>query len=221
MTLKHYTGVRPSNVSHDAKYSVTATGEVKLIYRATDRERWLLSTADHSQLVGMVDAVKTQINGVKGGVFYINEFCDVLVPDPDGGAPYWAGCYDGVIEFTFETKVISSIAPPGLQPGDAWPGPHAGIRYVLMAGGSDIKYTLVDGRRTAEVRLSDNVGRATSSRLANRLAEVKGTSGGRVYINERCEFFGPVSTNDYSTFLYLGNLGEDLWFRAPDGYDRP
>jgi putative copper export protein len=189
--------------------------------QAPNRFAYRTNVGSEAITIGKRSWDKIEVNGTRGGVFYVNEFGDVLVPDPDGGAPYWAGYYDGVIEFTFETKVISSIAPPGLQPGDAWPGPHAGIRYVLMAGGSDIKYTLVDGRRTAEVRLSDNVGRATSSRLANRLAEVKGTSGGRVYINERCEFFGPVSTNDYSTFLYLGNLGEDLWFRAPDGYDRP
>lgn len=221
MTLKRYTGVHPSNVSKDAKYSVTAAGEIKLVYRATDRERWLLSTADHDKLAGMVDAVKMQVNGTRGGVFYINEFGDVLVPDPDMGAPYWAGHYGEVIEFTFETTVISSIAPPSLKPGDAWLGPHVGIRYVLMAGGNDIKYPLKDGRRETEVRLSDHVGASAAARLANRLAQVKGTSGGRIYINERCEFFGPVSTNDYSKFLYMGNLHEDLWFPAPLGYDRP
>jgi hypothetical protein len=74
------------------------------------------------------------------------------------------------------------------------------VTYVLMAVGNDIKYLLKDGRRETEVRLSDDVGAAAAARLANRLAQVKGTSGGRIYINERCEFFGPVSTNDYSTF---------------------
>lgn len=95
------------------------------------------------------------------------------------------------------------------------------VTYVLMAVGNHIKYLLKDGRRETEVRLSDDVGAAAAGRLANRLAQVKGTSGGRIYINERCEFFGPVSTNDYSTFLYLGNLHEDLWFPAPHSYDRP
>lgn len=221
MTLKRYTGLRPSNVSKDAKYSVTADGEIRLVYRATDRERWLLSTADHDELARMVDAVKMQVNFTRGGVFYINEFGDVLVPDPAGGKPYWAGHYSGVIEFTFEGKVISSIAPPGLNPGDAWPGPHAGIRYVLMAGGNDIKYLLEDERRTTEVRLSDERGASVAARIANRLAQVKGRSGGRIYINERSEFFGPVSSNDYSNFVYLGNLDEDLWFSPPAGYDRP
>ena len=144
----------------------------------------------------------------------------MLVPDPNSGAPYWAGYYDKKIEFILDGSTISSVAPAGLNPGDAWPGPHVGIRYVLMAGGRDIKYELEDGRRTLEVRLSDEVGAEAAARLATRLARFKGTSGGRFYINERSELFGPVSSNDYSHFVYLGHLDEDGWFPPPDGYDR-
>ncbi len=222
MTLRRYTGLSPMNVSKDAKYSVTADGQIRLVYRASAREKWLLSTDAHSPLVDMVNAVKMALNGVPGGAFYINEYRDVLVPDGAGGNCYWAGNYEGLLEFTFEDDiVISPKAPRGLRPGDVWPGPHVGIVYVLRAGGQDIKYELKDGRRREEMRLSEVAGAAPAQRLARRIGAIKGTDGGRFYINEVGELFAPVSTVDEPNFLYLGHLDDDGWFPAPDGFDRP
>jgi hypothetical protein len=70
--------------------------------------------------------------------------------------------------------------------------------------------------RTVRHCLSDDVGRTAANQLARRLARVKGSSGGRIYINERCEFFAPVTSADYARFLYLGHLADDTWFA---GYD--
>ena len=220
MSLRVYTGYVPSNVSKDAKYTVTADGEIRLTYRVDTRTKELLTTGKHPKLVKMVNAVKQELNGTPGGVFYINEFGDVLVPK-GRGVCYWAGHYDGQLEFDFGGSVMSSQAPANIGPGDKWPGPHPGVRYVLRAGGQDIRYKLVDGNRETEVRLSDAVGDTAAKNTASRIAAVKGASGGRFYINERCELFGPVAENDYEHFLYIGHLEDSAWFDPPTGYQRP
>jgi hypothetical protein len=222
--LTPYRGLTPSNVSRDAKYSVvsgdTEDDEVRLIYHISARELYLLTTSQHSELVKMVNDAKIQINSTHRGVFYINEFCDVLVPDGYGSS-YFVGNYGKNLEFTFEDTVISPKAPPGLEPGQTWPGPHAGVAYVLCAGGQDIKYELRDGNKRTRVHLSDTVGADAAARLARRLAEIMGFNGGRFYINERCELFAPGRADDGIAPVYLGNLEEDQWFLPPDGYDRP
>jgi len=218
--LKPYTGHVPSNVSKDAKYTVTAGGEVRLTYRLNAREKELLTTATHPKLVDMVNAVKHELNGVPGGVFYINEFGDVLVPGAEDKC-YWAGHYGSTLRFTFEEGYLSPEAPAGLQAGDKWPGPHPGVRYVLKAGGNDIRYQLKNGRRVTDVYLSDEVGDGAAKATAARIRAVKGSDGGRFYINERCELFAPVASNDYEHFVYLGHLEDSAWFDPPTGYERP
>jgi hypothetical protein len=216
-----YPGLAPSNVNKDAKYSIRtgANGmEVQLTYRVSDRERALLSTDRHEPLVNMVNAVKTDVNGQAGGAFYINEFKDVLVPA--GGECYFAGIYDSPLEFDFDGPIISPRAPGDLEPGDPWLGPHVGVRYTLTAGGHDIRGEKKTGKITREEPLSDYVGEAAAAELAHRLARTKGSQGGRVYLNECCEFFSPPSGGG-SEYLYLGSLGEDLWFPPPDVPGRP
>src|SRR4051794_34473292 len=71
-----YRGYAPSNVARDAKYSIRhdpddGVMKVHLIYRASRRERALLSTGLHKRLVDMVNDVKIEVQGVAGGVFYI------------------------------------------------------------------------------------------------------------------------------------------------------
>jgi hypothetical protein len=215
---KLYTGYVPSNVNKDAKYKVSARGEVHLLYRIDHRTRELLSTTMHAELVKMVNGVKEKINhGVPGGAFYINEFGEVLVPGLDGLC-YWAGCYDPTLTFSFEGSVISPVAPTGLEPGDRWPGPHSGVRYKLCAGGRDIAYLLQSGARSTEFRLSHFHG-DDAAETAAKISSIKGTEGGRFYINERRELFGPVSGRD--GFLYFGHLEDSVWFDPPEGYDRP
>src|SRR4051812_2274309 len=104
MTLLRYSGATPSNVAKDAKYSVRAGrdgDEICLTYRANNRVRHLLTTAQHPQLVDMVNEVKMALTRQPRGAFYINEFRDVLVPDGEGGS-YYAGHYEPHLEFGFE-----------------------------------------------------------------------------------------------------------------------
>jgi len=221
MRLELYTGHTPSNVAKDAKYTVTAEGDVRLTYRVNTREKELLTTSKHPKLVKMVNAIKQELNGVPGGVFYINEFGDVLVPGQLAGTCYWAGHYASTLKFTFGDGYLSPEAPAGLRPADKWPGPHPGVRYVLTAGARDIRYHRKDGNRVTEIYLSDEVGESAAKATAGRIGAIKGPSGGRFYINERCELFAPVASNDYEHFLYIGHLEDSAWFDPPEGYERP
>ncbi|KLR59936.1 hypothetical protein IMCC26207_110175 [Actinobacteria bacterium IMCC26207] len=211
-----YPGNIPANVGKDAKYSVVSGAdgyEVRLVYRVSKREKQLLTTAAHPNLVEMVNAVKKEHNGTPGGAFYINEFLDVLVPTADSGC-YFAGTYRETLAFDMEGTKVSALSPEGLEPGDEWPGPRVGIRYKLKAGGRDISYTRKDGSRETEHCLSDVHDSTQAAALAKRIARVKGDSGGRIYLNEAAEFFGPPS-DPGDPFVYLGPLGDDLWFPPP------
>ncbi|MEV0939743.1 hypothetical protein AB0I90_05105 [Micromonospora wenchangensis] len=218
--LTFYPGLSPSNVNKDAKYSVVSSRgggmEVRLVYRISARERDLLTNDRHENLVAMVNGVKDQIRGSLGGVFYINEYHHVLVPHSNGSCVY-AGTYDEILEFNHDGQLIGPVPSERLQVGDPWPGPHAGIPYVVCAGASDIKYIKVSGQRETSVHLSDEVGPQPARMLARRLAKVKGQSGGRVYINEASHLFAPLSSAvGGATYVYLGSLDDDAWFPAPD-----
>lgn len=209
-----YPGPIPSNVSKDAKYSIRSGPDgyvVKLLFRLTAREEALLATDRHTALVDMVNAVKIEHTGKPGGAFYINEFCDVIVPCD--GNYYFADTYQKVLEFEFEGQIIGPRAPEGLRPGDEWPGPHVGVAYTLKAGATDIEYKRpLRDRVTETVRLSDFHDEADVSALTRRFASIKGPGGGRIYVNECGEAFSPTRDGH----KYLGHLGEDVWFPAPD-----
>ena len=216
MTLEPYSGHCPSNIGKDAKYSMSAAGEVRLTYHIDSRTRDLLTTDGHPTLAKMVNAAKKELSGSPGGAFYINEFSHVLVPGKTSGTCHCVGYYDGVLEFELDGQVISPRASPQLRSGDKWLGPHAGVRYVLCAGGRDIRFEKKQGSRITEVRLSDHVGDATAKQTAARVSGVKGVSGGRFYINEMQEMFCPSAANDYEHFVYIGHLEDSAWFNPPE-----
>jgi len=214
-----YPGNLPRNVNHDAKYSVVhdTDGEmrVRLLYTLSEGERALLSTDRHPQLVDMVNQVKDEVHGALGGAFYINEYGQVLVPTST--AYFYAGKYTTLLEFDFEGKVIGPKAGSLLKPGDTWIGPHAGIPYVLAAGGRDFYYELETRPGVVKrTTLSTFVGVPAAAALGRRLSAVKGNQGGRIYINEAREFFAPIDIGGAWDQLYLGPLGNDAWFPAPD-----
>src|SRR4051794_10045655 len=200
-----YGGYVPSNVARDAKYSIRhdldGVMKVHLIYRTGRRERALLSTDLHPELVQMVNEVKIAVQGVAGGVFYINEFRHVLVKTAEREC-YYAGRFNGSLAFRYDGRDIGSQAPDDLEPGEIWPGPHAGIRYIVAAGGADIYYEHEFApRRWARYDLSIETGRppdvrALVARLLARLDESRRMSGGRVYINEERQLFAPVPDED-------------------------
>ena len=211
-----YPGLNPSNVNKDAKYSVVHGDEgmqVRLLFQLNHKEKAILTTDRHEELVEMVNSAKQADGAAPGGAFYINEYFDVLVPTTSGCV--YVGSYEKVLEFDLDGKIVSPNRAPGVEPGDVWPGPHVGIRYTLAAGGSDIYYESKSGKITRREDLSDHVGEAAAARLARRLATVKGQQGGRIYLNECGEFFSPPSAGS-DEYIYIGALDEDLWFPAPD-----
>ena len=219
MTVYIYPGNAPSNVSKDAKYSVKRVANgwaVHLLFNLGNGQRELLTTDQHAELVSMVNRVKAHSTGKDGGAFYINEYRHVVVPTPDGAV--YAGSYTKDLRFAFEGQTIEPSAPKGLKPGQEWKGPHVGVRYTLAAGGGDIYYERkLSASRTERVQLSEQRGQRTAQLLARRLSSVKGQSGGRIYINEQCEFFGPMVVGQGGTqFVYLGHLEDDAWFDEPE-----
>ena len=210
-----YPGNIPSNVGKDAKYSVVSRPggyEIRLLHRRNLTEKLLLTTAAHPGLVAMVNTEKIRESGAPGGAFYINEFRHVLVPA--GGKCWFAGTYYEALVFNDDGASITSTAPPGLKPGDDWPGPRVGIRYKLKAGARDISYTRKDGSLEKEHCLSAYHSAAIAAVLAQRIGVVKGVGGGRIYLNEASEFFGPPQIPGHP-FVYLGCLGDHPWFPNP------
>lgn len=213
-----YPGHWPSVVAKDAKYHMTFDGQVKLVYRESKYEERHLLSAGHSALAAMVNDVKMAGTGQPGGVFYLNEYGHVVVPVGREVACMYGGTCRDMLEFPYKGTLVSPVPPRHLQPGDEWPGPHVGIPYVLCAGGDDIKYrSKIPGHRLGFTWdfLSDAVSPSYAERLARRLVNVKGWSGGRIYVNEAHAFFAPVEVRGLYRHLYLGQLDDDPWFPEP------
>lgn len=215
-----FTGNCPRNVSKDAKYSVRSGPKgpvVGLLYCTADDERWHMSTEAHPELVERVNAAKTAHGGAANGPFYINEFKQVIVPVGETSQYYLAGRYDQPLRFEFEGRTISGepIGADGrrLRPGDTWEGPHAGIPYVLSAGGNDVYYrTWPRPDVEKQVKLSVVRGKATAEQMARLLSALKGPGGGRFYVNEFGCVFSPVSRPDSLDYIYFGQIDLGSWF---------
>lgn len=209
-----YPGNQMRGVGKAARYSVTADDKIRLEYRLDQRDRALLTTEDHPELVRLVNDVKLELTGFRGGAFVINEFQHVLVPDGQGHA-YFAGEYRKFLEFSFDGRAIGPAATDGMSPGDEWKGPRVGVRYVIAAGGNDIYYEYEPRPQVMrKVRLSDVIGSADASRLIRDVTSHK-RDGGRLYINEAQEFFAPIQQGTEWIATYLGNLGDRPWFPEP------
>lgn len=211
-----YRGNVPSNVSKDAKYSVVNGSdgwEVRLIYRLSSTERALVTSSAHPELVVLVNALKEDINGVPGGAFYINEYKHVLVPTEEGCL--YAGRYLPLLRFRFEGQEISPEAPTGLSAGENWHGPRVGTAYVLTADGSDVRYEAETRANVySDRKLSAEIGKGLAAKTARRLAVHK-RGGGRIYVNEALECFGPAPGGDGLAHLYLGKVDAETWFKEP------
>jgi hypothetical protein len=172
-----------------------------------------VTTSAHPDLVEMVNAVKEEINGVPGGAFYINEYRHVLVPTEQGCL--YAGRYLPLLRFRFEGSEISPEAPPDLSPGEMWPGPRVGTAYVLTADGIDVRYRVETRPNVlADRKLSSEIGRGQAAKTARSIGRHK-PGGGRIYVNEAYECFGPAPGSQDAAHIYLGRIDEGLWFAEP------
>lgn len=204
--------MEPTSVNRDCKYRVTSAGEIRLIHVVGQREHALLTTQEHPELVAMVRKVKAAHREQPSGVFYINEWRHVLVKAAAG--TWYAGIYDRLLEFDLDGAIISPKAPPGLVPGEIWPGPRVGTRYTLAASCDDIYCKWAIDRRTERVEhLSDYIDDASS--VARRLSQYK-PGGGRIHINEAREIFAPSASG---SLIYLGYAAIHQWFPEPHPID--
>lgn len=219
-----FRGNCPTNVSRDAKYSVRyEEGDyvVGVVYRSDEGEIWYPISGEHPDLVEMVNAIKVHYNGQPGGAFYINEYKQVIVPAGGNGEYYLAGEYEQELKFELEGKIFSGsgLTPDGkqMQPGDKWEGIHPGIPYTLAASGKDIYFRYEARPRVEkEERLSRVIGKTKAAAVAKMIADVKGKSGGRFYINEFRQMFTPKDGEYGVEYIYIGKL-EDMknWFPKP------
>ena len=204
-----YPWLEPSSVKSEGKYRCTSDGRVKIIHMVGRRERALLTTDQHPDLVAMIGEVKRAHGDEPSGIFYINEWRHVLVKA--GGGTWYAGSYDPILEFDLDGTVISTRAQPGLNPGDRWTGPQVGIRYALAANGQDIYCRhMISKSVERQEYLSDYVKDASS--FVRTFSKYR-TSGGRLYINEAREMFSP--SGEAGHFVYLGFAPVHLWFPEP------
>lgn len=219
--LESYAGNCPKNVAKDAKYAIRSRGDrlvVALTYAASDDETWHLALDDHPDLIAMVNSVKVALTGQPNGSFYINEFGHVIVPVVGSSDYFFAGVYRRPLIFEFEGGRISGLpkSPEGaeLSPGDIWDGPRVGIPYILTAGGYDIYYQISPRPDvTKKVLLSKEIGAENARRIALKIADVKGPSGGRFYVNEHLAIFTPLNEHGEWSYRYIGQLDLDSWFR--------
>lgn len=220
-TFVAFPGNCPRNVSKDAKYSVRGTdGRVGLMYSTEVGEQWHMTTDAHPELADMVNDVKRTYGTGARGPFYINEYKQVIVPVGEEAQYYCAGTYEPPLRFEFEGKTISG-EPRGLdtqplRPGDTWSGPHAGIPYVLAAGGSDVYYrTFPRPNVERRIRLSAERGKSAAEQIARLLSAFKGLGGGRFYVNEFCSVFSPINGADGLHYIYIGQIDLNCWFPDP------
>ncbi|MBE3143648.1 MAG: hypothetical protein IMZ61_06970 [Planctomycetes bacterium] len=213
----------PTNVSKDAKYcvrNVDGKSQVAIIYETDDNEIWHAATDSHPKLVQLVNQAKISICGKPHGSFYINEFQQVILSAVGSPEYYLVVEYQEPLRFEFEGKIISGepldFSRKHLKAGDIWFGPHAGIPYILVAGGDDIHYEYSPRPNvTKKVRLSDIVGKERAVKIANLIREVKGFAGGRFYVNEFQSMFAPVNSGSLWKYLYISQLDRKNWFPKP------
>jgi hypothetical protein len=213
--MKPYTGNTSKAIAKDARYTAKLDGTIQLIYYVGNDERALLTTDKHTELVHLVNAAKRHGGGSQdGGGFIINEYRHVLVPTQSGDVLH-AGTYTRDLEFEFEGRLISPVAPPDIRPGDEWPGPHVGVRYTLAADATDIRYDIETTRGTRRsVKLTAYHSEASLAGLLLMFRAVK-PRGGAVYVNEARETFAPVDDGGGYKRRYIGHLGDKPWFPEP------
>ena len=222
--LVEFDGNCTGNVSKDAKYKIKyddGEWKVGLIYETPDGEKWYPVSDKHSELVEMVNRIKKEIAKKPGGVFYINEYKQVIVPTVGDKTYYLAGEYAKPLEFEIEQKILSGDAKDftgkSLSPGDEWNIPHPGIKYILSASLDDIYYDReIRPQVTKRFKLSDYQKTNTVEKIRDMIFAVKKASG-RFYINEFGHMFTPIEQNQLK-YVYIGKL-ENLndWFPKPTG----
>ena len=220
--LIKFGGNTATAVTKQGKYRVVHRRDgfaIEVVIETPDGIRSYPTSQEHPELIRMVNAVKVAAEGREGGQFYINESQQVIVPAGNPVKYFFAGEYRHHIVLKLDHIEFSGRPHDDqgnlLKPGDRWTGrPRPGIKYTLMAGGTDIRYVIeLSPDREQIVRLSRQVGEERARRTARKIATVRGNAGGAFYINEFRALFGPRSEEDGYNYVFIGVLtDEDAWF---------
>jgi hypothetical protein len=146
-----------------------------------------------------------------GGSFVVNEFGHVLVPTISG--TFWVGTLLSGLLLESPDGLIVAV-PGSVRPGQSWPYPPAGVRYVLNASTGDVRYQAAGRSWVRERQLSDFVGTGVAARIASQLGRYK-SRGGSIYLGPGGFVTGPVEGAAGWSEVFLGYVDLDRWFPQP------
>ena len=234
-----YRGLWPQVIGKSAKYAVrNIDGEWKVTinYDIGEGLRYLAVDRGGKEIALAVNRIKMAVVGQEGGAFYINEYKHLLVPVKKKNTSHYyiAGKLDSGFDFDFDfeghqltTKPVDLDGNP-LSSGDKWVGPRPGIPYVLAAGGKDIRYdtpALTDSNPpevrenvTHIIQLSKLLNDQTLlAKAIQPILDIRGSQGGKFYVNEHSAIFTPVDRGDGDglNYFYCGQIDLNAWFPEP------
>ena len=208
-----FTGPREPVIPRERKYHLRRSREhdeyrpsiVFVDHRSGTLEEYeAIHTEDPwPQVVNDINEIAEVHTGASGGIFYVNEYKQVI--KPVGTAPtvdIFVGEYPG-INFQFEipgVKTIDNSDVSELQVGDDWPHHKVGIRYHYSAGRGQVFYRKEEGNVIRRVAIS------VPASLEKGLYLTKDGSGGQFYVNEHGHAFAPSVKNPTGPDVYVGSL---------------
>ena len=219
MTLKKgdiWTGYRSVNIPVERKYHITFARphtQYRPTIQFTDYEKNIVysevyTTKAWEQVVADINDIATLHTGQSGGVFYVNEFKQVIKPigDSSGVVDIYVGEYPR-LHFVFDCngKLIDNANVTGLEVGSPWPHQKVGIKYHFSAHREEIYYEMPEGnviRRHAFKAPPD---------LGHALWTVKSRQGGIFYVNEHGNVFAPQTDEVSGPDLYVGTIDLSQW----------
>lgn len=211
-----WTGYRSVNIPVERKYSVVSSkyhGQYRPTIQFTDYQNDIVysevyTTEPFEQLVSDINEVAFIHSGAAGGVFYVNEFKQVI--KPVGGISDSANIYVGEypdLHFIFDCKgrLIDNDDVSGLEVGDPWPHQKVGTRYHYSAHRGIVYYEHEDGNTIRRCQFTISPG------IIDALWEVKNRHGGQFYVNEHGHVFAPQIEEGPGTDFYVGTIDYSQW----------
>ena len=212
-------GFRPTNVSGERKYAVRY--HPKRSWKASVRVPrgkaidTIFSEEDHKDLVDAINAVSEEFLRAPGGVFYVNEYKQVLRPISEAPgeiqARYVGEFPDLKFRFKLENQLMDTSDASGLKTGDDWPYHKVGIRYTISPVDWRISRQMAvlmgNTIREEPEYLDEHI--KDYSDLVSALREVK-PNGGIFYVNEHGLVFAPTDSGE--KFVKKIDISGTTWF---------
>jgi hypothetical protein len=158
--------------------------------------------------VNDINEVALEHSGATGGVFYINEFKQVI--KPVGSGPDSENIYVGEypnLHFIFDCngRLIDNDDVSELNVGDPWPHQKVGTRYHYSAHRGIVYYEYEDGNTIRRRQFTP------SSEIIDALWQVKNGQGGQFYVNEQGHVFAPQADEAPGPDLFVGTIDYSHW----------